>query len=611
MNEAVSKVRELLIAAGGTLRQLYYRRIEPFCAQAAKYDHIDRTPLKTRVLLYPIQSLAALPVLLYTLYFLFGIIYASFKNASIPNEYREAANVLLTNAFREGNNPYALSSLSGEQPGMIYLYGPLYSILVCALSFLIPCGIVTIHYVATLIFMFLSAFLGSRIVWERSKSVLPALLAFLFMFNCHWRYNYVNAVPDSMALCLMVLMLFILSRDSLKHKFLPLSILTLAIFFTKQYFLLIAGTVFIYLFLFDSAKEAFKYCITTGILFIAAGIAIQAACPLFWTYNFYMAKGPGSGIAHNVTKNGIKVSSESYNFQQVMSIGGLFLMLFITETGGCLMAFLEPLIKKIRLPERLRLFLRLPEPNPYERLFRLTKTDILMLIHLGVSGLCLTFYLGKNGGAWLSYYLELFIPALIIGSMLMLEKGIKATAEPIFWKRTAYAAYLMVLILFTLSRTDTRLQKNPLSDEDYKAWEAAENLLKEYGGNQYLYPIFAYFGLKERAYIYNTGQPFVVSEKFYRRYKKSFLDQKLFPYADKIFSSHLSYREKMRQFMLDGEYSLITRIDGKDQVFEREDLQKRYRMIRALDLRTGRQVWRVEFWIRKESPLSGVKGDWI
>ena len=53
---------------------------------------------------------------------------ASLADISFPNEYREAANIQLTMEFLKGKNPYSLSAYSGSVPGIIYVYGPLYSL---------------------------------------------------------------------------------------------------------------------------------------------------------------------------------------------------------------------------------------------------------------------------------------------------------------------------------------------------------------------------------------------------------------------------------------------------------------------------------------------------
>ncbi|MCR5627245.1 MAG: hypothetical protein K6F99_07995 [Lachnospiraceae bacterium] len=517
-------------------------------------------------------NLLCIPLLIYIVYFLAELIMHTVSDANIPNEYREAANVLLTRKFLSGENPYSLSALGGELPPYIYLYGPVYSLVTAFLSFIFPIDIIVMHYIVTFICVVVSGVLAAAYVWRHSRSQLAALGAFLFLLICHWRYGFINAVPDSMALMLMILMLYILTETDFKYKPQVLALLTIIIFFTKQYFVLIAGTVVIYLFIYER-KNLLKYILSGLVMGIIIFAVISLTCPLFWTYTIYLAKGPGSGVAGHVTKNGQKVTSLSYNMQQIMSIGGMFLFFFVAETVGVVISAIKR---------------------------KFDRADVLMFIHLFVSGVCLVGYLGKNGGAWLSYYLELFVPALIIGALLMMVRHLPDKGGAV-WVAVSFAAFILVFG-FTIMRVEQRLPKSPMTDEDYLSWSAAKDIMEENAsGEEYLYPLLAYYGIEMDQYIYNSGQPFVVSEKFYKKYHESALAMKYFPYAENIFASHLNYRKTILEKVRNGEYSLVTYLPDydADKVFETGDLTHFYTLKDTLSLRTGREIWKVEFWTKK------------
>lgn len=524
-------------------------------------------------------NILCIPLIIYCMYFIAALLVHTFSDANIPNEYREAANVLLTKVFMEGENPYALKALDGELPCYIYLYGPFYSCITAFFARMIPVDIVLIHYFVTFICMLVSGIFAAKLVRRYSCSYTAPVCAFLFLLVCHWRYGFVNAVPDSMALMFMMMILYFLTFDGFKYKAMVCAALTIASFFTKQYFLLIAGTVFIYLMIYER-KTAVRYVLDCVIITAVLAAVITLFCPLFWTYTIYLAKGPGSGIAGHVTKNGVKVTSGEYNMQQIMSVGGLFLFFFVAEAVGVAVSVIKRKCSKI---------------------------DILMLIHLAVSGLCLVLYLGKNGGAWLSYYLELFVPALVIGALLMLEKltdmylisdsGVKKKIL-LFMLMASY----IVMTGFTIMRVEQRLPKTPMNSGDYEAWKKAEAGVGKYSyGEEYLYPLLAYYGIENNEYIYNSGQPFVVSEKFYKKYMESGLAQKYFPYAEDIFEQHLNYRKEIMSKVLNGEYTLVTYIPDyeSDEVFTAHDLSQKYSLSETLTLRTGRQLWDVQLWVLK------------
>ncbi len=524
-------------------------------------------------------NILCIPLVIYIAYFLVELIVHTLADASIPNEYREAANVLLTKVFLDGENPYSISALNGELPCYIYLYGPLYSCVTAAIAAILPVDIVFIHYIVTFICILVSGFFAAKTVKKFSVSLVAPVCAFLFLMVCHWRYGFVNAVPDSMALMLMMAVLYVLTLEDFKYKAVVCAALTIASFLTKQYFLLIAGTVFIYLIIYER-KTALRYVRDCFVIAVIVSAVITLVCPLFWTYTIYLAKGPGSGVAGHITKNGVKVSSNDYNLQQIMSVGGLFLFFFVAETAGVVISA----VKK-----------------------KFLKTDVLMLIHLGVSGICLVAYLGKNGGAWLSYYLELFMPALIIGALLMLEKFLAFYISEKSGKKknimlAAVAAGYILMIGFSVMRIEQRLPKTPMDSGDYAEWDKAEAYIGENsGGEEYLYPLLAYCGIENSEYIYNSGQPFVVSEKFYNKYLESALAQKYFPYARNIFEQHLNYRDLIREKVLNGEYTLVTYIPDyeADEVFNEEQLELKYKLDDSLSLRTGRQIWDVQFWVLK------------
>ncbi len=308
-------------------------------------------------------------------------------------------------------------------------------------------------------------------------------------------------------------------------------------------------------------------------------------CPLFFTYTLYLAKGPGKGIASTVTRGTVKMTGAQYNMSQIMSLGGIFFMFFLTETIGVIFLLIH-LIKE-----------RKPVSFPVGKSYEKFSFDILMLIHLFVSGVCL-MYLGRNDGAFLSYYLELFMPALIMGGLSLfhrIEQSLKGKGA-----KAILIIYFVILISFTAFRSVQRLPLSPLSDDDRKQWEMAENVLNENPGDMYLYPLLAYYGIRNDIYVYNTGQPFVVSDRFYKSYHKHPELMERYPYAEDIFTSHFDYRKEILGRVKRGDYSVVSYIEGTDEVFTREDLTENYEKAGSFDLRTGRQVWETELYIRRE-----------
>ena len=70
----------------------------------------------------------------------------------------------------------------------------------------------------------------------------------------------------------------------------------------------------------------------------------------------------------------------------------------------------------------------------------------------------------------------------------------------------------------------------------------------------------------------------------------------MFPYAGAVIAQHLMYRDVLRQKVIEGDYVLVTRIDGMDEVFTTEELELNYDHIKTELLRCGSWAWEVELW---------------
>lgn len=541
-------------------------------------------------------NLLVLPVLVYTAYLLLMITETAFGGAAYPNEYREAANVQLTQWFMEGKNPYAVSNLSGDVPGMIYLYGPFYSVVTAFFGLFVKTDIVVLHHIVTFLAVLFTGIMMAGIVWEHSSTVTAPCTAFLFGILCHWRWgSYVSAAPDSFGLMLLVLGLFILTRERMRAKPYAAALATVAAFFTKQYFVMIFATAFAYFF-FLKKKDAAKYLAAVIGLFAFTAVVLTVTCPMFWSYTIYLMKGTGSGVSRGK-------SGTAYSQSQTMYIGGMFLFLFLTAAVD----FIRTAVFKrgVRIGFRWKdgdepLFkVKVSHPEDYGR--RSILVDILLWGHMAVAGICL-LYIGRNNGAWISYYLQLFMPALMMESLMAVDnfRSEKRIRYATLFRYASFVLYLC-LVAVTIVKTGTRLKVDTLSAEEKFAWEEAYELLDDAAqeGDTYYMPVLCFYAFENNQYAYNTGQPFVVSERFYDEWKGSETYQKYFPYAGDIFAQNLDFREKIVEKVRDGGYALVTNIEDMDVVFTEEDLRLKYEKARTLSLRTGRQTWDVDFWVLK------------
>lgn len=607
-------------------------------------------------------------VVIYTIFLIVRIIGACFQTEAYPNEYREAANIAVCQSFLKGVNPYQLETVEQAVPSVCYLYGPVMSLIAAALAIVLPfCSLQLVHYLISFAAILLSAFLMTVMIFKRTNNNISSAIVFLMSIFCHWRYGYIFGAPDSFGLCVMICTLYMLDLcgenassanvsnanvsaangantraiieiEKCIAAFAPeiAALLTVLTFFTKQYFLMVAAVGAGYL-LFVSKKKFLRYVI--------AGIVISAVifgllyffCPLYFTYAIYFLKGPGAGAA--MGKTGI-----AYNKMQISYLGGMLLTLFISAFAS-VVYFAVALIKNSRIKfnikslEKPLIFFEDKATDTYvtdagvgadnnkktdsddNSISRKFSKQLLFFIHALVAFLVLR-YIGNNDGAFLSYYLQLFVPALILISVAGIE----------LWNFERYnkgiyilCAVYVIFVSYTIYKVEPRLIVNKLSQEEMAQWEQAYELLDgalsnvsdsaakaEYSEeivdinghllrtDIYYVPPLNYHGYENDQYVYNDGQPFVLSKRFSEYYAKSALGQKFFPYAGQLIKQHLDYKEHIRQKVIAGEYELVTNIADMDTVFTEEELSIHYVKTETLMLRTGNWAWEVDFWVKNK-----------
>lgn len=553
-----------------------------------------------------IANLLACPMLLYAIYLLVRIVGAVIQTRDFPNEYREAANVAMTQSILNGINPYRLDTLSETNPAVCYLYGPLMSIIAAIISMILPFLTVwMVHYIISFISMVVSGVLVGALVNRYSRTYLAPVCAFTFTLFCHWRYGYVYAAPDSFGLLLIILCLFVMSSDRENAPILAAFIAVMT-FFTKQYYAIVAITGAIY-YLFVSKRALIKYVISGIVTSVITFGIIMVTCPLYLTYALYFLKGPGVGAG--LGKNGT-----SYNNMQISYLGGMLLTLFILFAISIVyyvvLLIKKELVIKINLTNKVANKDMVSDNESSFISFggkekEMVRFLALFYIEMFMSGILLR-YIGNNQGAFLSYYLQLFVPALIVVSIVAVERIGCIISDKFADKNGAdsvvsaliLAAIYVIFIGYTIYKVEPRLIVNRLSDNEMGAWEEAYELLDEHcDGEIYFYPPLDYYAYAKGMYVYNDGQPFVITEKYYNEYNKSSFWKKLCPYAGQIMMQHLNKREEIRDDILNGRYSLVTYMENMDTAFSIDDLSVHYKKEKTLSLRTGNWAWDIEFWV--------------
>ncbi|MBR5377327.1 MAG: hypothetical protein IK139_08605 [Lachnospiraceae bacterium] len=571
--------------------------------RAAGYESIRQFFIKKNIM----NTLGVL-IFIYSVTLIVKICMVSFPDAAFPNEYREAANVQLTLEFLKGNNPYSLSAYSGSTPGMIYVYGPLYSLFTALLCLIIPVDVILMHYIVTLASVIVAAGICAYMTYERTKYLAAPAAVFLFLISCSWRYGYINAVPDAFALMIMILIFFIISRRDFRFRDTLTAVLSLMLFFVKQYFLIVFVSVFIFR-LINDRKAALRLFIQTILISLATFVIITLTCPLYFTYTVFMAHGPfGMSVEQfselysylkkedaedrlyeeededkegkeafltNGSEDTDPVSGFAYELLQLKSLAGTFLFIFLFASAGIVLEI------KGGLKHR-------GDPEAF------------LIIHM-ITAFTALIYLGRNDGAWLSYYLQLLMPAVIIYAFVTADLLISQKEGGV---QNVLIGLFIMTVVFSAYRTGTRLKIYEKTDDQIKAWEKAYEISSEAAqkGEVYFIPPLGYCAFRNGQYLYNNGHNMVVNIQFLMEYNTTPWEQKLFPYAGKVINAHYDEQMKIKEKALNREYELVTLIDGMDTDYDRLDkadlIKAGYSKEEELFLYNGRLSYNVQFWTR-------------
>lgn len=538
---------------------------------------------------------------LYTVFLICGMAFHSFSEISVPNEYQEVSNIQIARSFYEGINPYTLkNAVGGEEPGVVYPYGPVYPLLCAFAARFFSMDLIFAGYLVSFLAMLLSAVLGAWMVKEQTRTLFAPMAAFPLLINCTWRYGYVNAVPDALAFLWVMLALLIETRKKCRFRELLEVLFILLAFYTKIYMAYIALPLFL-LKLLRKKKDALKFALLGLLLGAASIVVISAACPLLWTYSVYMLMG-----LHGITDEEYaaavnRISSAApgqlqemievltfrnekdptgglgYEGLQLRSLGGIFIFFFLGAA-----AEVYGLLRK-----------KSSKASDYQ---------LLMLLILLVS-VPVMAVLGSNGGAWLSYYLQIQIPALVMMVIPFLEE--KALCVQGVMLQAAWTVFLCLSLVFTLYRTDRRLPYYYMTEDQKQVWADAYRLLDEYleEGEIYYSPVLAFHAEKNGQYYYNNG--FVGGSGSRRRYVEWTLvkwEQVLFPPAGEYMKKHISFQEELKEKIRAGDYAMITATwsrGGSDRVISVQDVEAGpYRLLKETDMPMSREDFVISYYIR-------------
>lgn len=513
--------------------------------------------------------------------FVCRIIYAGFIALPYPQELLEASNVALTNMFLNGKTPYSVASLGYDVPGINYDYPFLSSLTAAAISAVTGCSAVTAHFVISLASIPGSGLIGFFVVERYSKTtVAPLLAAFLFMI-CHWRYGYISASPDDLGLLLMMLTLYGAASPVIRRKPLWCAIGITLCFYTKQYYVFVALPVFVYM-LFYSRREAVRlFLITLGIN-IAVAVVITLEWPLYWMRAFaftYIGAGMGGGFKFSTFLS--QLNYLLYSFAALFAV--VAVSLFMTV-------------------RRRRMITRSGDKPRNNRRINIAENDtfalsvissIVMIIPLSV--------IGRNDGALLSYYLQLWMHPVAVVAIICMEKMLPDESAIGIRDHAFFAAYAMVAAI-TIYFGFGRLPLHILTVDELANWQRAYEYTAKYGGygDVFYSRALAYDGFARGSGDWMCGHEGEVDDEAVANIASSGVPPEIFPYTQALVEQNNAYRKSLVDKAADHEYALITFETGDDFTEFNETVCEGlgYKCLDRIELQLGLVPYEVQFYVR-------------
>ena len=203
-------------------------------------------------------------------------------------------------------------------------------------------------------------------------------------------------------------------------------------------------------------------------------------------------------------------------------------------------------------------------------------------------------YLGRNDGAFISYFLQLWMHSVTVVAILSFERMINNDHKYIF------GGIYAVIALFTVYFGMSKLPQHILTDEEISRWHKAYEYITDYeqSGDIFYARSLAYDSFDDKDGDCLCGHDAEVSEKTVKNIENSGFSAEWFPYMEQLVDQNMDYRNAIVQKAKDHEYSLIT-IDpaGDYHILDGENSTLYgYRIIDTLELQLGNMPYEVEFY---------------
>lgn len=497
-----------------------------------------------------------------------------------PKELREMNTVAFAHCFADMDNPYSASALKDGIPVVTSIYGLLVPLFMS--PFIRLLSFTHLHTLQICEFLTLAVELIGTICFYRliirktGNHLLSLIGAFLFQ-TCYWRYSsFGGAFPDQWGLTLSVVFMDLLYADEQKKRYHPLVYAgcMIALFYIKQYFVLIIIGLCVYLCIY-SVKDLKKLIIYGIFLGCLSTVLVYFLFPLYFSEVF--------PIAHGQALTGDSL----YSLTQIIKLSLYYapIVLFVV-VGIFINAYNMIRMKQIR----------------GKITYELCQIIFILLP---------VFHLAENQGTNYTYYLQLWCPYIILYGIVFAADILKylqhKNQNPIYINVPKaffpVICSISIWLLLTLSviKVLPSYRYSPMTKEQQEAWNRAYSLLDEYSsdGEILVSMLLSDYCLEHGIATSNYGQAEYNNIQNLENYKNNKLWRNifLFDYTEELLQKNISYNQSVKEKLYNQSYRCVALVYAGEYHLTDDDLiNAGYIPAASEELISGDQCWYTVFY---------------
>ena len=324
--------------------------------------------------------------------------------AAVPLDYYEGTTVLLTGLIAAGDNPFTREF----QPAAMYVYPPLYNVLVAPLTWMFENSL-QLHRQVSALLILISCTICALAVYSCGRSWRHSLAAAATLYAALLFYATPVASTNALGVCLYLLILYLPWRYRFSAPSLALAcLLGVLVFYAKQYFILAMAMLCLYLFLYVSMRRALLLGFSYALLLTGSLFLVHLSSPYYLDNTLFspavaMTRLQMPAVAH------LQFTEFLLLYWPLLALVGVWAWLQARERGW--RAALSQLAHSYR-----------PRWAGEMVQEKYAATHFFWFCLVWAS-LVVFFYLGRNPGNYLTYLFQLMSPCLLIASFSLFSRA--------------------------------------------------------------------------------------------------------------------------------------------------------------------------------------------